>query len=418
MDDSIYIARQPIFSNVGEVFAYELLYRNTQSNSAEVDDNLHATSRVLVNTLNYIGLNTLTHGLNAFVKIDDKMLVQDVIHAIAPAYFVLEILETTIITPELVKRVNSLHAKGYRFALNHYRSDNEFTDDFHSIMDVIDYVKIDINHPSGPEKIIALLSKYKCKFIAERIEDIASFKLAQSCRFDYFQGYYFCMPDILAKENFDPDKALLLDLIYLLKTRASLEALLEKIDMSPYLTINLLKFIQLNEPLMHDPISSIEQALLLIGRERLASWLELMFYADSEDGTCESSIKSTQITQQVLQRAYLMEELASRVKQSIYFSDMAYMTGMLSIDEIMFHESYNKLLEEISVDKNIINALLYKEGLLGRILELAIAIEKNNLTVISLMILELDITERELNQCLLDSYQRSSAALQTEKSQC
>lgn len=58
MDDSIYIARQPIFNQLGNIFAYELLYRNTESNSAEVNDNLHATSRVLVNTLNYIGLNT------------------------------------------------------------------------------------------------------------------------------------------------------------------------------------------------------------------------------------------------------------------------------------------------------------------------------------------------------------------------
>lgn len=418
MDDSIYLARQPIFNQIGEVFAYELLYRNTQSNYAEVRDNVHATSRVLVNTLNYIGLNTLTHGLKAFVKIDDKMLAEDVIHAIAPSYFVLEILESTIITPDLIKRIHSLYAKGYRFALNHYRSDNEFTNDFYAIMELIDYVKIDINHPTGPANIIASLSKHKCKFIAERIEDITSFNLAQSYGFDYFQGYYFCMPDILAKENFDPDKALLLDLIYLLKTRSSLEALLAKVDMSPYLTINLLKFIQLNEPLIHDPISSIEQALLLIGRERLGCWLELMFYADSEASICESTTKSTQITQQVLQRAYLMEEVAYRIKKNVHFADMAYITGMLSIDEIMFHESYNKLLEQITVDKNIINALLHKEGLLGRLLELAIAIEKNNLLVISLMIIELDISERELNNCLLDSYQRSSAALQTEKSLC
>lgn len=418
MDDSIYLARQPIFDQGGEVFAYELLYRNTQSNSALVRDNVHATSRVLVNTLNYIGLNTLTHGLKAFVKIDDKMLVEDVIHAIAPAYFVLEILESTIITSDLVKRVHGLQTKGYRFALNHFRSDTEFTDDFRAIMEVIDYVKIDIHHPAGPAKIIALLSDYKCKFIAEKIEDIESFGLAKSFGFHYFQGYYFCMPDILAKENFDQDKALLLDLIYLLKSRASLETLLAKIDISPYLTINLLKFIQLNEPLIHDPISSIEQALLLIGRERLCSWMELMFYAESEGGGCESTVKSTQITQQVLQRAYLMKEVAYRIKRNAHFADMAYITGMLSIDEVMFHESYTKLLEQITVDKNIINALLRKEGVLGRLLELAIAIEKNNLVVINSMILKLDISERELNESLLESYQRSSAALKTEKSLC
>lgn len=410
MDSSIYLARQPIFNEKGGIFAYELLYRNTESNRADVNDNLHATARVLVNTLNYIGLNTLTYGLKAFVKVDDKILLDDIIHAISPSYFVLEILESTIITPELIDRIYALHRKGYRFALNHYGSEKNFIRYFHSLLEVIDYVKIDINHPVGPAEIIASLKNYDCKFIAEKIEDETRFALAKFYGFHYFQGYYFCVPDLLAKENFDPGNTLLLDLIYLLKTQAPLDTLLVKFDTSPYLTINLLKFIQLSEDLEHDSISSIEQALLLIGRERLSSWLELMYYADGE-GASETSNLAMQVTQQALQRAYLMEELAYSIKKSTHFSDMAYITGMLSISEIMFHESYRTLMEQITIDQNIINALLEKKGVLGRLLELAIAIEKNNLLLMSSIIVELDISERELNKCLLNSYQRSAAVL-------
>ncbi|MDD2951022.1 MAG: EAL domain-containing protein [Sulfuricurvum sp.] len=413
MDDSIYLARQPIFNEMGNIFAYELLYRNTENNSADVYDNLHATSRVLVNTLNYIGLNTLTYGLKAFVKVDDKILMDDVVHAVSAAYFVLEILESTSITPELVERVYALHAKGYRFALNHYSSEKEFIRHFHSLIEVIDYIKIDINHPDGSDKILASLKHYECKFIAEKIEDEESFTKAKSYDFHYFQGYYFSIPDLLAKENFDPDNTLLLDLIYLLKTNASLEKLMAAFDTSPYLTINLLKFIQINEGLIYDSISSIEQALLLIGRERLSSWLELMYYADAKSDGSKSNTHAMQITQQALQRAYLMEELAHTIKHSTRFSDMAYITGMLSISEIMFHESYRKLMEQITIDNTIITALLEKKGVIGRLLELSIAIEKNNLNMISSIILELDFSERELNKCLLNSYRRSAAALNT-----
>ncbi|HZF70826.1 EAL and HDOD domain-containing protein [Sulfuricurvum sp.] len=413
MDDSIYLARQPIFNEVGDIFAYELLYRNTENNSADVYDNLHATSRVLVNTLNYIGLNTLTYGLKAFVKVDDKILMDDVVHAVSAAYFVLEILESTIITPELIERIYALHMQGYRFALNHYSSEKEFIRHFHSLIEVIDYIKIDTNHPDGPDRILASLKNYECKFIAEKIEDEESFERAKSYGFHYFQGYYFSVPDLLAKENFDPDNTLLLDLIYLLKTNASLEKLMAAFDTSPYLTINLLKFIQINEGLIHDSISSIEQALLLIGRERLSSWLELMYYADAKSDASKNNTHAMQITQQALQRAYFMEELAHTIKRSTHFSDMAYITGMLSISEIMFHESYRKLMEQITIDTNIITALLEKKGVIGRLLELSIAIEKNNLSMISSIILELDLSERELNKCLLNSYRRSAAALNT-----
>ena len=65
---SIYLARQPIYDLNGNIAAYELLYRNTEENAASVDNHMHATARVLVNALNYIGLNSLTKGKTAFIS--------------------------------------------------------------------------------------------------------------------------------------------------------------------------------------------------------------------------------------------------------------------------------------------------------------------------------------------------------------
>ncbi len=412
MENSIYLARQPIFDENNRVFAYELLYRATTDNSAEVVDNLHATARVLINTLNYIGLNTLTHGHTAFVKVDESILMDDIIVAISPAYFVLEILESTRITPVLLAQIASLHERGYRFALNRYESRSDFMERYEPLLRYIDYVKVDIRPHEDPSEIFSAFSGYNIKFIVEKIEDEAMFNRAKSNGFSYFQGYYFCVPDLLKKENFDPGSSLLLDLIYMLKTSAPLEDLHAKFDTSPFLTINLLKFIQQSEGLSHDAVSSIEQALVLIGRRRLSSWLELMFYADSK-GQGEENINAKQITQRALQRACLMEELAYTVKRSPNFADSAYITGILSMNEAMFEENYAELLNEISINKHISEALLYKRGELGMILDLAIATEKNDVTKVFNLILQLDITERDLNRCLLNSYQKSALMLQS-----
>lgn len=411
MDSSIYIARQPIFNESGGILAYELLYRNTESNSADVDDDLHATSRVLVNTLNYIGPSVLTHGLKAFVKVNEVFLMDDIVYTISPTYFVLEILESTIITSNLIERIYALHIKGYRFALNHYSDQKDFIHYFHSILEVIDYVKIDINHSIEPSKIIVSLKNYNCKVIAEKIEDETSFALAKSYGFYYFQGYYFCLPDLLSSVNFDPEQNLLYDLMYLLKTEAPLDEIVMKFYKSPYLIINLLKFVQRNEVLAHDSISSIEQALILIGRERLGSWIELMYYANEKNGVKEDTNETLQINLQVLQRAYLMKEVAYSIKKNTHFANMAHLTGILSVYEIMFQESNNKLIEQITIDNEIANALLHKTGILGRILELAIAIEKNDLLLISTNIVKLELSERELNKSLINSYHRSVSDL-------
>lgn len=408
---SIYIARQPIFDEVGNTFAYELLYRNTQNNNADIADNLYATSRVLVNTLNYIGLNSLTYGLKAFVKVDEKILMSDIIHSISPSHFILEILESLDITPQLIERIYDLHLKGYRFALNHYSEDKDFFRKVHALFEVVDYIKIDINHPVGAANIMGALRQYDCKYIAEKIEDESSFALAKSYGFHYFQGFYFSLPDLLSKLNFDPDKILLHDLMYLLKTEASLDEIAIKFYKSPYLIINLLKFAKRNKDLEHDAISSVEQALFLIGRDRLSSWLELIYHANEKIRIKENENVIVQINLQVLQRANFMQELAYSRQRNTHFLNMAHLAGILSASEIMFQESYNKLVEEVTIDHEIADALLYQKGVLGRILKLAIAVEKNDHFSISSLILELDLSEREFNKCLVKSYQRSVSEL-------
>ena len=393
----------------GDIYAYELLYRDTQENMTAVDDNLHATARVLVNTLNYIGLKTLTRGHRAFIKVDEKMLMDGIINAISPAYFILEILESTIITSELIERIHFLHKKGYRFALNHYRFDNATILRYHELLILVDYVKIDLGQTDDPASIIPSLEAYDVKCIAEKVEDKNAFERARSYGFHFFQGYYFCRPDLFKKESFEPDSSLLLELIYLLKTEASLETLLHTFEKSAYLTVNLLRFISIHEDLSKDSVTSIEQALVLIGRDRLTNWLELMFYADGGNAANEANPRARQITYQALQRACLMEELARTVKRSSRFADTAYITGMLSVSEAMFENGCGELLKEVQIDQHISDALLHNKGELGRLLELVIAIEKNDTNKIGSIVLELDISEQELNRCLLESYRRSAA---------
>ncbi len=408
MQPSIYLARQPIYNFKGNIAAYELLFRNTDTNSATVNDHMHATARVLVNALNYIGLNTLTKGQIAFIKVNHQLLLDDLIFSIVPAHFVLEILEESIISQELLKRIQYLHSRGYRFALSHFHNSPEFMLQFRALLDVIDYLKIDINENKNSTALIQELKQYKLSFIAEKIENDSDYETAKKAGCDYFQGYYLAKPHLFKKERVDPDSSILIDLIYLLRTNAALDELLEKFNQSPYLTINLLKFIRLHEGLDQDTIASIEQALILIGRERLGSWLELMVYAHDDESE-EEAFFAKQLSEQARQRAALMEELAKHIKKSSRFAHAAYMTGLLSSGEKMFKHGFNDILKQIHVDKNIADALLKKNGELGQLLQLAIAVEKDEFHTIYSIMGQLYIPQGELNKCILVSYRRNAA---------
>jgi EAL and modified HD-GYP domain-containing signal transduction protein len=407
MESSIYLGRLPIYDNNKNIYAYELLYRNTDKNSAAVNDNLHATARVLVNALNYIGLNNLTRKKIAFIKADDKTLFDDIIYAISPGHFVLEILEHSVISSELLHRIELLHKKGYRFALNHYLDSDTFHMHFQSLLPIVDYVKIDMSKQQNPLDVLPRLSKYSLHYIAEKIEDEEDFKRAKDAGFHYYQGYYFSSVNLFKKEKIDPDSSLLLELIYLLKTNATIDALIEKFDASPYLTLNLLKFIRLHEGLTHQSVASIEQALVLIGRERLVNWIELMLYAHDEESEEESNY-ARQLSVQAKQRACLMEELARHIKKSEKYAHAAYMTGLLSVSEVLFRDKFSDLIKQMHIESTIANALK-KSGELGQLLQLAIAVEMNDLGTVNSIIGQLFLSQKELNKCVMLSYRRSSS---------
>ncbi len=410
MELSVYLGRMPIMRDADHVFAYELLHRSTDTNRTVVTDNMHATARVLVNALNYIGLQTLTHNKHAFIKLDDKAICDDLIHCISPQHFILEILESSKISSDFVERLSELHKKGYRFALNHYKISDEFMLHFKAILPFLSYIKIDIRHSSREDiaRILAQLSSLDTKFIAEKVEDEEDYLWAKEIGFEYFEGYYFSKPQIYIKEMIDPESETLLRLIYLLKIEASLEEVILIFNNSPYLSVNLLKFIHLHQNKKDKSISSIDQALILLGREKLSYWIELMIYAQDSSNSDDENISSP-LGKIARQRAALMEELAHLLQtKELNFATSAYLVGILSLAEAMFQSSFQHLFEQMDIDQHISNALLHKKGTLGELLQLCIAVEKNDFENIDKLLHHFGLNQTQLNHAMLSAYKRTS----------
>ncbi len=410
MELSVYLGRMPIMSAEGRIIAYELLHRSTEANYTAVADNIQATARVLVNAFNYIGLHTLTEDKPAFIKVDDKMLLDDLIFSISEKHFILEILESSLVSSELVQRVQKLHAKGYRFALNHYKIDDNFMLHFKALLPFASYIKIDIRNNSRDtiKKALSSLSALDAKLIAEKVEDMEDFEWTQSAGFDYFQGYYFSKPRIYVRETVDPDSKTLLELVYLLKRESSFEEILAIFNDSPFLSINLLKFIHLHNGSAYAKIASIDQALLLLGREKLSFWVELMIYAKGDKEEKDDESISSPLGKIARQRALLMEELAQLMAKSSEqrLSISAYLVGILSLAEVIFQSSFEQLFEQMDLDHTITEALMNKEGKLGELLRLCIAVERNDFVDIITLLERLDLTQEQLNKAMLLSYKR------------
>jgi EAL and modified HD-GYP domain-containing signal transduction protein len=127
-------------------------------------------------------------------------------------------------------------------------------------------------------------------------------------------------------------------------------------------------------------VTSLRHALVLLGRRQLRVWLQLLLYtSDRENQSLNSPLLQLAAT-----RGKLMEQLAARDggTQSA-LKDLAFMTGILSLMDVVLEMPLAEILQELNVPVPVQAALLRREGALGAMLALTEQIEQADAAAIS-----------------------------------
>ncbi len=183
-----------------------------------------------------------------------------------------------------------------------------------------------------------------------------------------------------------------IDVLNTLQETVDLKIITEKFSLYPELTFNLLRYINSAEYSFRSEITSIRQIINLLGPARLHSWLGLFVYSsENETDISLETIKSAKF------RANLMRELVIAHKKN-ELSDEAFLTGSLSLIDIYFQLTMEEMLEKIVVGKSIRDALMTREGYLGKILTITEKLEttKNLEGMIDAIAPKLNLVHEEL----------------------
>lgn len=402
---NIFIGRQPIIDLNGDIHGYELLFRHSFDNYAPaISCNTQATCRVLVNSLNNFGSRKLLGKHYGFINIDHTFFETPLFSAIPADKFVLEILENTLVNDVFVSKVKILKEQGYTFALDDMDLSEEMIERFEPLFEYLSYVKIDL-FSATKEKIhekINLFEAYdEIKLLAEKVETIEEYEYYKKLGFTYFQGYFYEKPTVFAQKRFDPSHRVLLEVIALIDANADMKELEAKLLNCPHLIMNLLKYINSVEVGIKEPISSLRHAMSLLGQQSLKQWILLFLYADAT-----GSMFSEPIHLSALFRAKMMSCLVSCT--GISMQEEAFLTGLLSLFDVMFGLPMKEVLSGVNLDDSILSALINKEGTLGEMLDLVISIEEENFSNVQAKMTKLGIGEDKLSAIATESYNWSN----------
>ena len=138
--DDVFVGRQPIYDRQLDVYAYELLFRSSESNHARVTDGDRATSQVILNTFLELGLETIVGPKLAFINLTRGFILQDYSPVFPAGRVVLEVLEDIPVDAELVEAVSRLSSQGYLIALD----DFIYHERLQPLVEVADIIKVDV----------------------------------------------------------------------------------------------------------------------------------------------------------------------------------------------------------------------------------------------------------------------------------
>jgi len=366
--NSALVGRQTIYNSELEVFAYELLYRPSHQKNFAPDkfDGNKATSEVMLNAFLEIGLDHIVGEKRAFINMTEQFVDGSIAIPFPTETIVVEILEDIKPTPAVKKGIQDLKDKGYMIALD----DFVFEEEFMSLIPYADIIKIDLMQISREEltkHVKDLKLRTMVKLLAEKVETLEEFEFCKVLGFDYYQGYFLEKPVIIKGQKMPANKVAILQLINRLQdTSVEVDELQELIKTDASLSYKILRYINSPGFNLGTEVTSIKQAVMLLGLDTLKHWMTLVVLSGL-------SSKSTDIIQKVLTRAKMCELLAKIIKQEN--SDDYFLVGMFSMLDVMLDQEMDEILKSIPIRKELKDALLKYKGKEGKVLKVSIAYE-------------------------------------------
>lgn len=401
--ENIYIGRQPILNAEQEIYGYELLFRSGLDSTVKVLDGLFATARVMVNTLNNMGVHKIVGTKKGFINMNGDMLKKGLFESLPSEQFFLEFLESTQIDDELLKVTDAMIERGYRFALDDFIMDDAHIQAFMPLIKRVSMIKVDLklNSPKQVRNKMEFFIDMKVKLLAEKVENMEEFRFYKNIGFDYFQGFFFERPTIIKNQNTDPKKAAIVNIISLIEEDTDIDKVENAFKQYPDLTINLLRFINSAAIFVRNHINSVKQAITLIGYQKLKSWLILLAYAIPGKPHSTNPLFQTASVRGKALELMVHKKHGPEDKNKM---DTAFLTGLLSLMDALFMTPIEDILKGLNVSQEIQDSIIHFQGDIGKMLYLLRLVEDNDLETVKPVLADLKMTSAELQDIMLESY--------------
>lgn len=366
---AVLVGRQPILDSQRHVFGYELMFRAADAVSAAEVTNEGAAAQLISDAVVAIGLDKLTHGRRAFIKLPSSFIERGLARVLPADRVVLEIPSDLPADSDLVEACKQLTSEGYAVALDQFT----MTERSAALLPMASYLKADFRRTPQPQTTPSLTARWSGRnigTIANRVDAIETFEDAVRQGFSHAQGYFFERSPIVRSKALPQGHITSLRLLRALndanRSLADIEDLVKHDSALCYRilrTVNSFSFYQSRE------ITSMRHALLLLGRDTVRRWASLWVMAGLSTAAHNELILMASI------RGRFCEILSTQLDGPDAAGE-SFLVGMCSLFDAILDRPMTDIVQELSLSSKAAGALLGQPNSLRNLIDCVIAYDR------------------------------------------
>jgi EAL and modified HD-GYP domain-containing signal transduction protein len=333
------LVRQPVFGGSGSLIGYEIRFHD-----AEDGRDAFAQSFLSGN------FDLVRNRMPAFVAANRDQLVGDSYLAADPGSVIAMVPHDLGVDAELIEALVRFRAAGG--IIEPGPSER--------LLPFMSWARVDARSgdPATLNRICDRLTSHPestgIKLIAANVEELEQYEATLQRGFDAFHGTFFSRPEPLPAADMPQSAVAAMRLMGLARDpKIDDQQLEEVLSTDPVLTFQLLRLVN-SAALGGRGVSSIGQALRLIGRTAFLRWLAVAVAAarKSKNGVDQELVR------QAVERGRLLEQLAGRQRDP----GTLFLVGVFSLMDAVFRMPLHEILERVVLSAEANAALLDRTG--------------------------------------------------------
>jgi EAL and modified HD-GYP domain-containing signal transduction protein len=377
----LYVSRQPVVDGSMRVGGYRVAYASADgSEPAET-----SAARLLGDVLSGVGLDELVGSAPAHLPLSADVLLALGVPPVRPDRVMLRIAHDTALDATVTGTIDALTDRGY--ALSLYELPGPEFDV--SLLERFGTVEVDFAGWSDEDagQIVSRIKGGRATALATGLVDYDRFETAKSLGYELFSGpFYASRHKARVRKIPVGEMGTLVSLAAMQGGSATIEELEQVIDRDVGLSVKLLRYINSAYVGMRGSITSIRQAVMMLGSRGVSRWALLVALTGGPSTPRELSVVG-------LTRARMCELLGTD-RQDVA-GDELFTVGLLSVADALLEVPLEAIVEELPLADQVSAALLRRDGPAGVILDAVVSYERGDFDAVTL---------QSLNRGIASSY--------------